>query len=97
MLIKSIQWDYDAWEEYCEWQRINKAILKRINQLVKDIRRSPYEGIGKPEPLKGNLNGFWSRRIDGENRIVYAIEDEIAVIISCKGHYTLRDHPKDVS
>lgn len=64
MQIKRIQWDFDAWEEYCEWQQTNKAVLKRINALIKDMRRSPFEGIGKPEPLKENLSGFWSRRIN---------------------------------
>ncbi len=89
MQIQRIQWDFDAWEEYCEWQHINKANQKRINQLIKDIRRNPFDGIGKPEPLKENLSGFWSRRIDKENRLVYAVEDSSVVIISCKGHYTL--------
>ena len=87
MQIKRIQWDFDAWEEYCEWQQTNKAVLKRINALIKDIRRSPFEGIGKPEPSKENLKGFWSRRIDNEHRIVYVVEKETVVIISCKGHY----------
>lgn len=87
MQIQRVQWDFDAWEEYCEWLRENKAILKRINQLVKDIRRDPFVGVGKPEPLKGNLTGFWSRRIDKENRIVYAVEEDTVLIISCKGHY----------
>lgn len=58
MNIRLIQWDVDAWEEYCKWQQKNKNVLKRINQLVKDIKRNPYEGIGKPEALKGNLSGF---------------------------------------
>ena len=61
MQIKRIQWDIDAWEEYCQWQQTNKAVLKRINALIKDMERSPFEGIGKP--LKENLSGFWSRRI----------------------------------
>lgn len=87
MHIRRIQWDCDAWEDYCAWQQTNKAILKRINQLVKDISRDPCSGIGKPELLKGNLHGFWSRRIDEENRIVYAVECETVVIIACKGHY----------
>lgn len=87
MQIKRIQWDCDAWEEYCEWQQTNKSVLKRINQLLKDIVRTPFEGLGKPEPLKGNLSGFWSRRIDGKHRIVYAVENDSVVIISCKGHY----------
>lgn len=58
MQIKRIQWDFDAWEEYCEWQQTSKVLIKRINALIKDMRRSPFEGIGKPEPLKGNLSGF---------------------------------------
>ena len=62
-------------------------MLKRINQLIKDIKRNPFEGIGKPEPLKENLTGFWSRRIDEEHRIVYVVEEESVIIISCKGHY----------
>lgn len=60
MQIDRIQWDFDAWEEYCEWQRLNRAVIKKIHQLLKDIRRHPFDGIGKPEPLKGNLQGFWS-------------------------------------
>lgn len=87
MQIERIQWDYDAWEDYCEWQRINKSVVKRINLLIKDIGRNPFEGLGKPEPLKENLSGFWSRRIDGEHRIVYAVENDVVVIIACRGHY----------
>ena len=87
MQIERIQWDYDAWEEYCEWQRIDKTVVKRINLLVKDICRNPFEGLGKPEPLKEHLSGFWSRRIDGEHRIVYAVENDVVVIIACRGHY----------
>ena len=75
MQIRVIQWDFDAWEDYLYWQGQDKKILKRINQLVKDICRNPFEGIGKPEPLKGNLTGFWSRRVDEEHRLVYAVED----------------------
>ena len=87
MQIKRIQWDFDAWEEYCQWQQTNKAVLKRINALIKDIRRSPFEGIGKPEPLKENFSGFWSRRINDKHRIIYAVEKETVVIIACRGHY----------
>ncbi len=87
MQIKRIQWDFDAWEEYCQWQQTNKAVLKRINALIKDIRRSPFEGIGKPEPLKENLSGFWRRRINDKHRIIYAVEKETVVIIACRGHY----------
>lgn len=85
-----LQWDFDAWEEYCYWQQHNKVILKRINLLIKDIIRSPFHGVGKPEPLKGNLSGFWSRRIDEGNRIIYVVEKDLVIIISCKGHYNNR-------
>ena len=61
--------------------------IKRINQLVKDIRRNPFDGIGKPEPLKENLSGFWSRRIDEEHRLIYAVKNGTVLIISCRGHY----------
>lgn len=87
MRIKEVKWDFDAWDDYLYWQTHNKQNLKRINQLVKDIRRSPFEGIGKPEPLKGNLSGWWSRRIDEEHRLVYAVENETVLIFSCRGHY----------
>lgn len=87
MHIRAVQWDFDAWEDYLYWQGQDKKTLKRINQLVKDIIRNPFEGIGKPEPLKGNLTGFWSRRIDEEHRLVYVVEDSIVVLISCRGHY----------
>ena len=87
MQLRRIQWDFDAWEEYCDWQRVNKAALKKINQLIRDILRDPFDGLGKPEPLKEDLSGFWSRRIDDEHRIVYAVERETVVIISCRGHY----------
>ena len=87
MQIRVIQWDFDAWEDYLYWQGQDKKTLKRINQLVKDICRNPFEGMGKPEPLKGNLTGFWSRRVDEEHRLVYAVEDRAVVVISCRGHY----------
>ncbi|MBQ5441663.1 MAG: Txe/YoeB family addiction module toxin [Firmicutes bacterium] len=82
-----IKWDYDAWEDYLFWQTKDKRIVKRINLLVKDICRSPFDGIGKPEPLKGNLSGLWSRRIDEEHRLVYLVEKDSVLIISCKNHY----------
>lgn len=87
MQVKRLQWDFDAWNEYLYWQTQDKKILKRINQLLKDIRRNPFEGIGKPELLRGNLTGFWSRRIDSEHRLVYAVEEETVLIFSCRGHY----------
>ncbi len=76
-----------AWEEYCYWQTQDKKTLKRINLLLNDIQRNNYSGLGKPEPLKNNLSGYWSRRIDEVNRLVYKINNEQIEIIQCKGHY----------
>ena len=84
---KIIQWDIDAWNDYIYWQTQDRKTLKRINLLIKDISRSPFEGLGKPEPLKGTLTGFWSRRIDEENRLVYVVEEKVIILISCLGHY----------
>ena len=80
-------WFDEAWEDYTYWQTQDKKTLKKINTLIKDIERNPFDGIGKPEPLKQDLSGFWSRRIDDTNRIVYRIKDGLLEIISCKGHY----------
>ena len=80
-------WFDEAWEDYIYWQTQDKKTLKRINILLKDIERGNFEGIGKPEPLKGDLGGFWSRRIDDMNRLVYRISDDVLEIVSCKGHY----------
>ena len=80
-------WYDKAWDDYLYWQVQDKKTLKRINQLIKDTERSPFQGIGKPEPLKGDLAGFWSRRIDDTNRLVYRVNGEILEILSCKGHY----------
>jgi toxin YoeB len=77
----------NAWEEYTYWQTQDKKTLKRINGLLKEIDRNPYEGIGKPEPLKGNWSGFWSRRIDDANRIIYKIENGQLIIVQCGSHY----------
>jgi len=77
----------EAWDDYQYWIENDKKKLKRINQLIKEIDRNPYEGIGKPEPLKANLQGFWSRRIDREHRIVYAVESGQIVYISFRYHY----------
>ena len=76
-----------AFAEYLYWQSQDKKTLKRINALLKDTERSPFEGIGKPEPLKGELSGFWSRRIDETNRFVYRVENGVLEILSCRGHY----------
>ena len=77
----------DAWNDYLYWQSQDKKTLKRINLLLQDISRSGHEGLGKPEPLKGDLSGYWSRRIDDVNRLVYKVEDEQLYIISCRYHY----------
>ena len=83
-----INWHNKAWEEYLGWQSEDKQILKKINTLIKDIKRNGHEGIGHPEPLKGNYSGFWSRRISEKDRLVYGIsEDGIITIAKCKGHY----------
>jgi toxin YoeB len=77
----------NSWEDYLSWQIEDKKILKRINQLIKDIQRNPFHGIGNPEPLKYDLSGFWSRRIDREHRLVYQVFDNELLIYSCKYHY----------
>ena len=82
-----VLWEDRAWDDYLFWQENNKKNLKRINELIKDIKRNTFKGIGKPEPLKGNLCGMRSRRIDEENRIVYFIDDGVLYIVSCRGHY----------
>ncbi|MEH0689862.1 Txe/YoeB family addiction module toxin [Vibrio cholerae] len=82
-----LSWTDEAWDDYLYWQTQDKKTLKRINKLINDVKRSPFEGIGKPEPLKENLSGFWSRRIDDTNRLVYAADDRAITIISCRYHY----------
>lgn len=81
-------WFDEDWEDYLYWQTQDKKTLKRVNALIKDIEREPFAGIGKPEPLKGDLSGLWSRRVDDTNRIVYRITNGVLEIISCKGHYS---------
>ncbi len=76
-----------AWDDYLYWQTTDKKILKRINLLIKDIKRSPYEGIGKPEPLKHGLSGYWSRRINDEHRLVYKVQDKSLLIAQLRYHY----------
>ena len=82
-----ILWEENAWDDYCYWQAQDKKTLKRINLLIKDIQRDSFNGLGKPEPLKESLSGYWSRRIDGVNRIVYTIKDTSIIIIACRGHH----------
>jgi len=76
-----------AWEDYLYWQSYDKKMIKKINKLIKDISRTPFEGIGKPEALKFDLAGFWSRRIDQEHRLVYKIDDKTIYIVACRYHY----------
>lgn len=80
-------WTDRAWDDYLYWQGQDKKTLKRVNDLVKDIERNGYDGIGKPEQLGENLSGWWSRRIDEANRIVYRLEEGKIIIAQCKGHY----------
>ena len=82
-----LAWTDEAWSDYVYWQSQDKKTLKRINKLITDVKRSPFDGIGKPEPLKENLTGFWSRRIDDTNRLVYAVEASAITVISCRYHY----------
>ncbi len=82
-----LSWTDEAWNDYLYWQTQDKKTLKRINKLINDVKRSPFEGIGKPEPLKENLSGFWSRRIDDTNRLVYVVDEQAITIISCRYHY----------
>jgi len=77
----------NSWEDYTSWQSEDKKLLKKINELMKDIQKTPYEGIGKPERLKYDLAGLWSRRIDGEHRLVYQVIDGDLFIYSCRYHY----------
>ena len=76
-----------AWDDYLYWQRHDKKLLRRVNELIEATRRDPFSGIGKPEPLKHSLHGLWSRRINDEHRLVYRVEDDEIVIIACRYHY----------
>lgn len=80
-------WEDRAWNDYLYWQKQDKKTLKKINALIKDIQRNTFRGIGKPEPLKENLNSLWSRRIDETNRVVYYEQNDTIFILSCRGHY----------
>jgi toxin YoeB len=87
MSSRILAWTDEAWDSYVFWQRQDKKTLKRINKLIKAAMSNPFDGIGKPEPLKENLSGFWSRRIDDTNRLVYTVNDNYLTIISCRFHY----------
>ncbi len=86
-MLEQLTWTLAAWEDYQYWQTQDKKTLKRINLLIKDAMRNPFAGIGKPEPLRETLSGFWSRRIDETNRLVYAVDDTSLVVIACRYHY----------
>ncbi|MDB9420094.1 Txe/YoeB family addiction module toxin [Microcystis aeruginosa CS-563/04] len=85
--MRKLAWGNKAWKDYLYWQSQDKKTLKRINLLIQDTLANPFEGIGKPEPLRENLSGFWSRRIDEANRLVYVVDDDYLTVISCRYHY----------
>ena len=80
-------WEDRAWEDYLFWQTQDKKTLRRINAIINDVKRNPFEGVGKPEPLRGNMQGYWSRRIDEYNRVVYFQKGDVTYIVACRGHY----------
>jgi toxin YoeB len=86
-MTRKLTWTGEAWSDCLYWQGQDKKTLKRINKLIEAVLRNPFDGIGKPEPLKENLTGFWSRRIDDTHRLLYVVEDEYLTIIACRYHY----------
>ncbi|MGF1589295.1 MAG: Txe/YoeB family addiction module toxin [Pleurocapsa sp.] len=86
-MVRDLAWGSKAWQDYIYWQSQDKKTLKRINKLIQNTLVTPFEGIGKPESLKEDLSGYWSRRIDETNRLVYRVDDEYIKIISCRYHY----------
>jgi toxin YoeB len=85
--MRKIAWGSKAWQDYLYWQTQDKKTLKRINRLIQDVLSHPFEGIGKPELLRENLSGFWSRRIDETHRLVYTVDENYLTIVSCRYHY----------
>ena len=85
--MRKLAWDSNGWSDYVYWQNQDRKTLKRINKVLEDVMRNPFDGIGKPEPLKENLSGYWSRRIDEANRLVYKVEKNYIIVISCRYHY----------
>jgi len=85
--MPKIQFEQQAFHQFLEWQDLDKGLHIKIRELIRDISRDPFKGIGKPEPLKGDLKGYWSRRINHEHRLVYRVEPDNIYILSCKGHY----------
>ena len=85
--MREIKFTNNAWSDYVWWQGQDRKTLKRINGLIEAVRRDPFLGVGKPEPLVGNLSGYWSRRIDDVHRLVYAVEESSIVVLACRYHY----------
>jgi toxin YoeB len=85
--MKAIKFDPEAFKEYLKWREDNTNTFDRINQVIMDTARDPFKGIGKPEPLKGNFRGYWSRRITAEHRLIYKVENDTLIIAKCHGHY----------
>ncbi|MFA8434499.1 MAG: Txe/YoeB family addiction module toxin [Marinifilaceae bacterium] len=83
----NLYFEKNAWEDYLFWQATDKKVLKKINTLIKECQRKPFEGIGKPEALKGNLSGYWSRRNTGDHRLVYSVQNDTLYIVQCRFHY----------
>ncbi len=85
--MRNLEFDPGAFDDFVWWVRRDRKLALRILNLLEDVRRDPFQGIGKPEPLRGNLSGFWSRRIDDEHRIVYQVREKVILIVSSRGHY----------
>ncbi len=85
--MRNTNFTSEAWDDYVDWQGQDSKTLKRINQLLDAARRSPFDGLGKPEALRGSLSGYWSRRIDETNRLVYEVNDNEIIVVSCRYHY----------
>ena len=83
----NLQWTPDGWADYVYWQTEDRKTLRRINKLIKDMLRTPFQGIGKPEPLRYDLSEYWSSRIDDANRIVYTVKGDVLIIVQCRTHY----------
>ena len=92
-----IKFTNNAWEDYVSWQREDKKVLKRINRLIEDIKRNPFTGIGKPEPLKYEFSGVWSRRITDEHRLIYVVDDDVIGFLSFRDHYSQLKLNKDIT
>jgi len=86
-MTRLLIWTDNGWDDYLWWQELDKKTLRRINKLIEDAKRQPFKGLGKPEPLKGNLSGYWSRRINDTDRLVYGVSDSALTILMCRYHY----------